>query len=645
MDDKLFRGLVENSSDAIFLANDRGEITYASPSLTRVLGYTQAELMGTSGFALVHPDDVPAAEVVFGETLAHPERYVPFALRVRHKDTTYRDVEGCCQSRLSDPAVRAVVVNYRDVSDRRRAERALGASEALRAAMLGAAIDAVICIDHESHILEFNDAAERIFGYTRGAVLGKRLTEVVIPPTLRAQGMSRYLTTGAESVIGRRIELRAMRSDGSEFPVELAISRIPGDGPPKFVGYVRDITEQKAAEDERRRFEAQLLHAQKLESLGLLAGGIAHDFNNLLTAILGYASLARMELPSTSPIVPLLEEIERGGERAADLAQQMLAYSGRGRFLVRTFEMDSLVKEMTQLLTTVVSKKADLRLELGRAPIDGDVTQMRQVVMNLITNASDALRTMEGRITLRTGARFCERATLRSPYVPEELQPGRYCFLEVEDTGCGMTEETLRRMFDPFFSTKSAGRGLGLASVLGIVRTHRGTLRVSSRPGHGTRFEILVPASTAEVRDTAPVVLARPSRARRTGTILVVDDEASVRAFAKLVLENAGFTVRVAAHGGEAVAEFDPGGDDISGMLLDLTMPHMDGLEVARRLRRLRRRVPILVMSGYNESDIARRFTDVGVTGFIKKPFSPDELVAAVSQMLPEGADLAASAT
>lgn len=394
-----------------------------------------------------------------------------------------------------------------------------------------------------------------------------------------------------------------------------------------------DITERKRAEEERRQFEAQIQHAQKLESLGILAGGVAHDFNNLLTCMLGFAGLARMQLSEESPVIPMLGEIEKAAQRAADLTQQMLAYSGRGRFVIQALRLDKLVHEMAKLLLTVISKKASLRLDLNPVTMEGDATQIRQVIMNLITNASDALGDHGGEIVLRTGQILADRNDLQSPFLPEELPAGPYAYVEVEDNGCGMTAETIPQIFDPFFTTKFTGRGLGLAAVLGIVKGHKGVVKVSSTPAQGTTFQVMFPCVAepgGEERDTG--LERAPLKCQ--GTVLVVEDESNLREFARTVLVGAGFQVIQAGDGQEGLDLFRQHHSEVIAVLLDLTMPKMDGMETLRELRQQDTDVPVLLMSGYSESEVSLRFQGLGVNGFIQKPFYPRELISMLCQLI-----------
>jgi signal transduction histidine kinase len=389
-------------------------------------------------------------------------------------------------------------------------------------------------------------------------------------------------------------------------------------------------------EDERKRLERQVQHGQKLESLGILAGGIAHDFNNLLMGVLGNASLALAQLPVESPARREVLDIERTAKRAAELVQQLLAYSGKGRFVVERVSPSAIVEEMVHLLEVSVSKNASLVLDLDPdAPsILADATQVRQVLVNLITNASEALGGRSGVVSIRTGATRCDRHYLRETCFDEDLGEGLYARIEVSDTGAGMDRRTMSRIFDPFFTTKFAGRGLGLAAVLGIVRSHRGTIEVRSEPGQGTCFTVLFPADTAE--STA----GRPRASDDTGLeaagrcVLVVDDEEIVRQVAARMLDHLGFEVVSAADGHEALELFRATPERFAVVLLDLTMPRMGGEACLRELRAIRPDVRVILSSGHSEQDLVARRAGKDLAGVIQKPYEVVALKAVLRKAL-----------
>lgn len=380
-----------------------------------------------------------------------------------------------------------------------------------------------------------------------------------------------------------------------------------------------ELRERQRAEDERRQFEDQLRQSQKLESLGVLAGGIAHDFNNLLTAILGHADLAQASLPPGSPLRPHIDEINTASRRAADLAGQMLAYSGRAQLVIKPVRLSKVVRELGQLLEASVSKKAPLkfRLDPDLPVIDADPTQLRQVVMNLIINASEAMGDVAGEVTVTTRVADVPGSVPDGTWIGGTPPPGRYVAFEVADTGCGMDAGTLSRIFDPFFTTKVTGRGLGLAVVLGIVRGHAGHLAVDTAPGRGTVFAILFPPS-AHLEETGAADDGTKPAATWTGcgTVLIVDDEPAVRRLAKVMVERCGFDTLLAEDGEEALRVFRANQGLVTGVLLDLSMPRMGGRETLRELRRLDPDVPVLLSSGYPEQDPVP-----GATGFVQKPY------------------------
>jgi PAS domain S-box-containing protein len=380
------------------------------------------------------------------------------------------------------------------------------------------------------------------------------------------------------------------------------------------------ITTRKRADEELLNLEKQFLHTQKLESLGVLAGGIAHDFNNLLTSIIGNADLALMRINPESPAVDNLRKIELASARAADLAKQMLAYSGKGRFVVEHIDMNRLLEEMLHMVEVSISKKAALRLNLTRplATIEADATQMHQVVMNLIINASEALGDENGTITITTSCMDCDQSYLGSIWPSENLPAGSYVVLDVADTGCGMEKETLAKIFDPFFTTKFTGRGLGMAAVFGIIKGHKGAIKVYSEPGKGSVFRVLLPTSAS--RAGTDIDKTHHDEWKGNGTVLLVDDEEMVRSIGSEMLQELGFAVLTANDGQEALDLFKSR-NDIDLVILDLTMPRLDGEQAFTGLRKIKPDINVIMSSGYNEQDVTQKFVGRGLAGFVQKPY------------------------
>jgi nitrogen-specific signal transduction histidine kinase len=390
----------------------------------------------------------------------------------------------------------------------------------------------------------------------------------------------------------------------------------------------REMEERRQAAEEHRKLEAQVQHAQRLESLGVLAGGIAHDFNNLLASIMGYGSLAAMDLPEDSRPRRSIEQVLIAAKSAADLTQQMLAYSGRGSFVLEPVNLTGLIEGVVRLIESTISKKATLHLHLatGLPCIQADASQIRQVVMNLITNAAESLGDAPGTVEVTTGVAWADEEQWTAMVPGHVLPAGNYVFLEVGDTGCGMDAETQNRIFDPFFTTKFTGRGLGLAAVLGIIRSHQGGIRVHSEPRAGTTFRVMFPAIEA----TASPELSDLPEAQSwvsEGVVLVVDDQPAVRNLARLILERSGLTVLMATDGKEGVEVFTRHAHEIHAVLLDLNMPGMDGGEVFRHITQLVPGVRVVLCSGYNEQDVNTKLQGRRPAGFLRKPYHPWELV------------------
>jgi PAS domain S-box-containing protein len=528
--------------------------------------------------------------------------------------------------------------NARLFAEAKRVQEALRASEEHYRLLFRSINDAIFVCRIEpdgmpGRFIEVNDIACRRMGYTREEMLQMRPLDLA--------GKDQW-ETYRHSVIPR---LRADRhavwegleltKDGREVPVEVSCNIFDYLGARLAVTTVRDITERRQAEQRQRQLEAQVQQAQKMESLGILAGGIAHDFNNLLTVILGHANLALMELAPESPARDSLREIEKASGRAAELCRQMLAYAGKGRFVMEPINLSLLIEEQTHLLQVSISSKILLRCQLPEElpAIDADPAQLRQVAMNLVINAAEAIGDKEGVIGISTGVMQCRAEDLASPHLIRQLAPGPYVYLEVTDTGCGMDAQIRNRIFDPFFTTKFAGRGLGLAAVLGIVRSHRGTLKVESERGRGTTFRVLFPAS-GKAANTAETGGSLPSW-RGAGTILLVDDEEPVRIVTERMLERCGFSVLCASDGLEALQLYRARASEIVCVLLDLAMPRMDGEQTFRELRRIQPDVRVVLASGYSDEEIAQRFHSEGLAGFIAKPYRVETLGAKLREVLP----------
>lgn len=407
-----------------------------------------------------------------------------------------------------------------------------------------------------------------------------------------------------------------------------------------YLGYRasnRDITERILYENEKIEMEKKIQHSQKLESLGILAGGIAHDFNNLLTAILGNADLAKKKLSPVSPSMKNIERVIETAHRAADLSNQMLAYSGKGRFVLEDISLSEIVEEMTHLLEVSISKKAIIKYEFAYniPPIEGDATQIRQIIMNLITNASEAIGDRSGYISINTGVMDCDDNYISQCRITKDVKAGRFSYIEVADSGLGMSKTTIDKLFDPFFTTKFTGRGLGMSAVLGIIRGHNGTIKVYSEEKKGTTIKVLFPALDRTLDEINKANYKKqPDIENIEGTVLIADDEESVLSVASEMVEAFGLKVVTAKDGREALEIYRKNIKTIDLIILDLTMPRLDGEQAFRELRLINPDIPIIMSSGYNEQTVTQKFSGKRMTGFIQKPYRLDVLFNEIKKVL-----------
>jgi PAS domain S-box-containing protein len=600
-----------------------------NPAFERLTGLRAADLLGRRVLEVM-PGTEPSWIAIYGE-VALGGRAVTFE---QHSVELQRYYEVSAYS----PVRGQFACMFSDITQRRRAEEALREREERYRSLVDALGDALFVygISPEGSLgafLEVNEEAVRRLGYTRDELLRMTPLDLGAPESAAA-----VRAVSARLLAGERVVLEGVHvaKGGRRIPVEMRLRAFPLAGQTACIALVHDITERRRLEEESRKVQAQIQHVQKLEGLGLLAGGIAHDFNNLLMAVLGNADLALEDLPAGSPGRSNVQEVKVIAVRAAELCRQMLAYSGKGKFVVEPLDLSELVEDMAHLLTVSISKRAMLKVDYVRnlPSILADASQMRQVVMNLVINASEAVAERSGVISISTGLTECDAAFLRTTYLCDAA-PGLFVTLEVSDTGCGMDAATLARIFDPFFTTKFTGRGLGLAAVLGIVRGHKGAIKVSSEPGRGTTFKVLFPASMEPALARVPD--GDMDGWSGSGTILLVDDEEPVKVIARRMLERSGFQVITASDGREGVERFRECADRIVAVIMDLTMPHMDGDAAFGEMHRLRSDVPVILSSGYTEQDVEQRVLGRGVAGYIQKPYTRHELLRVLRRVLDGG--------
>ena len=646
MDDELYRLIVDSSVDyAIFHLSLDGLIESWNPGAERIFGHTAEEIIGRHGSILFVPEDVFKGE---------PDRELRFAGETgRAQDTRWhlrkdgaRFWANGVMLGLRDKSgtLRGLAKIVRDDSSMKQSQELLQYQVNLSDAIASNAAEALFLIDSEGRTTFANPSAQQMFGWSHEELVGQFLHEKL--HNIRPDG-SPYPVEECPhmQVLETEETLRGqddffVHKDGRVLPVTCSTAPIRGDGAVAgAVLVVRDVSEQRRAEQASREKDEAFRQAQKLESIGVLAGGIAHDFNNLLTGIMGNAGLARRALQAGrhDRAADMLQDVLKASERAADLTRQLLAYAGRGQFVIQPLDVCKLVTEVSTLIRASISKKIKLVLDVPDQcpPIKGDRTQLQQLIMNLVINGGEAIGEGAGTLTvsIRTEHFTERREHIRTAGFP--ITAGDYVRIDVIDTGEGMDQETRDRIFEPFFTTKFLGRGLGLSAALGIVRGHHGAIGVSSFPDSGTTFTVLLPViqEAAEVRRSGAQSVPEHDL-KGVGTILVVDDDIAVRSLASSVLHEAGYTVELAEDGMQAIERLRQLGESVDLILLDLTMPELGGAEAALELRRIQPDVPIVAMSGYGDVEVMERFSAARIDDLLPKPFRPDQLTAKVRDVL-----------
>jgi two-component system cell cycle sensor histidine kinase/response regulator CckA len=614
-------------------ADDTGRAIYTSPSVYSVTGYA-AEEVTRSHVIRIHDDDMDGMRQ-FVRAVHETGQAEPFTFRMRHQRGHQLWIEVTAAGWYPSPEGGFHSVSYnRDVTRRVQMNAALQESEERYRVVALMSSDLIVEVAADGRVTYVSPSAPDVLGFTIAEFGEMGPFETIHPNDLSRVQETLVRAVDSEAPV-HFDPFRCKHKNGAYVWLEsTGMKVVRADGENRYLGVTRDINERMLEEERLREFAERMQRAQKLEGLGVMAGGIAHDFNNLLTPILGAASIGLTELEADSPVRIQLLKIQRAAQRAAALTNQMLSYAGKSPLLIEPLDLSKLVEEMGQLLEGTLSGGTALHLDLapGLPPIEADSAQLTQIVVNLISNAAEANRAGIGQITIRTGEVVVDEVS-PSAIFADDLKPGRHAFFEVADTGCGMDAETVARIFDPFFTTKFTGRGLGLAAVAGIVRGHRGAVEIDSEIGRGTVIRVLFPVTT---RQLVPSIqhTSEADSLRVNGTALVVDDDQGVRDLIEEVLTRAGLDVITATDGPEAIELFRRHAAEISVVLLDRTMPSANGPEVVDALSTIDSRVRVVLVSGYSQERATEELVDRKLAGFLKKPFTPEDLVEIVRAVL-----------
>lgn len=631
---------LEGSGDGVWDWDARTNHVHYSRQWKSMLGYEEHEIRDTldEWEGRVHPED---RAIVMAEVQKHLEGQTPAYVsehRILCKDGSYKWVldRGKVVMRTPDGKPVRIIGTHADISARKKADEERRARENLLNNILQSTEDGILVVGPSGDVIAANQRYRELWR---------------IPFSMMADGSNRHLLEYVPSQLKNPeeflAEVRRLYNSDEEswstleftdgrmferysraFPVEAGMGRLWS---------FRDITLRKRAERERMEIERRMLEAQKLESLGVMAGGIAHDFNNLLMAVIGNLDLAMLDLSPMAPARDFLEQAMKASRRASELTRQMLAYSGKGRFVLQNIDLAELVLENSRLIKASIPTSASLKLavEPGLSPIQADAGQIQQVIVNLVTNASEAIGESAGIISVTTGEQEFDEACLarsRTEIIPPA---GRFVYLEVTDTGCGMDEDTQQKLFDPFFTTKFTGRGLGMPAVLGIVRGHQGAIFLDSERGRGSTIRVLFPAA----REAAGWKTAAPDAAGRATaaplkTALIVDDEEAVRDLCAAYVRRLGMKTLLAADGKQALELFRDHNEEIACVVLDLHMPQMDGVSTFQQMKLVRPGVRVILCSGYDEQEAAKTFQGEGLAAFLQKPYRLQDLKEKIAQAL-----------
>lgn len=631
--DKRFRALIENSSDAITLISADGTVSYAGPSLLHVVGYSAEEMFQRNLFELVHADDRSMTESLFRELIKRPRHIMTMQFRILHKDGSWRWMEGIANNLVTEVSIRAVVFNFRDITDRKKSSEALAEEKERLLVTLRSIGEGVITTDTQGRVVLMNRSAEITTHVSQDEAIGKPIQQILRLASGKADEIiehpvDKVLQTKCIAdatdhllVLPKTNERRIITDNAA--PIQDKQGNLLG-----VVVVFRDTTD-------RLKMEEELLKARKIESIGILAGGIAHDFNNILSAILGNISMSKMKLEhgNKEKSLELLTRAEKASERARDLTQQLLTFSKGGAPVKRTSSISDLLRDSASFSSAGSNARCEFVISPNLWQVDMDAGQMSQVINNLVINARQAMPN-GGVINIEANNIIFESDNTKYG-VP--LKKGNYIKIAIRDQGIGIAPENLQKIFDPYFTTKKSGSGLGLATSYSIIKNHEGAITAESTIGSGTTFFIILPAS----KNVMPVQKVQESRpAPAHGKILIMDDEEIIVEMSEAMLTELGYQVATARDGKEAVELYIKHknmGSPFDVVIMDLTIPGgMGGEETIKKMREFDPLVKAIVSSGYSNDPIMANFKKFGFANILTKPYQIRELARIIDSIFAE---------
>jgi PAS domain S-box-containing protein len=622
-----YRRLFETASDGIvLLEKSKGHIVRANPAAEKMLGYTQDETIGKMLQDIGIPLDFKDFQAIMESLKMYGVlNYDEVPVRTRSGKEIYTDIYMVDKAKLAQ-------CNIRDITERKLADNILKEEKKFIENALNTLQDIFFVFNLEGKFIRWNKTMNAVTGYS-----DREIALMTVTDFFRKDDMERISETirGVLKEDSANIEAIGVTKDGRQIPYEwnAALLKDAHDNPIGISGVGRDTSERKKAEEENKKLEAQLRHAQKMEAVGTLAGGIAHDFNNILNVIMGYGTMVMDNLEDGSPAKKDMNEVIAAAERAADLTKRLLVFSRKQVVDVKRININEIILGLQKLLVRIIRENIQFNLGLAvrNLIVVADAGQIEQVLMNLAANARDAMPE-GGRLTISTGlAQVDEENITAFGYG----KPGKYVLITVADTGQGMDSETQKKIFEPFFTTKCVGEGtgLGLAISYGIIKQHGGFITVYSEPEHGTVFKIYLPFSEEAASPDMKAAVAVPVK-RGNETVLVAEDDPALRKLASIVLESFGYSVIPAEDGEDAITKFVENRERIGLVMLDVIMPKKSGKEAAEAIRKVSPHTKLLFSSGYTKDSITSKELTADDFDFILKPFRPKDLLRQVREIL-----------